>query len=179
MNTLNYSMYLYNLFSIISCSSMQKITPFLWFVNNADEAAKFYASIFKGKVISNTKLNNTPSGPNTYLVTIKLANTIFTLINGGNAPGFTTFSAATSFVINCKNQKEVNYYWNSLLKGGGKPSQCGWLTDKYGVTWQVVPEQIPKYLAGPDKQGRDRAMKAMLKMVKLDINKIKNAYIKK
>lgn len=157
---------------------MPKITPFLWFVDNAEEAAKFYASVFKGKIISNTKLNNTPSGPNTYLVTIKLADTTFTLINGGKALGFTTFSAATSFVVNCKNQKEVDFYWNGLLSDGGKPSQCGWLTDKYGVTWQVVPEEMPKYLSGPNIKGRDRAMKAMLKMVKLDINKIKNAYMK-
>lgn len=156
---------------------MPKITPFLWFVDNAEEAAKFYASVFKGKIISNTKLNNTPSGPNTYIITIKLADTIFTLINGGEAPGFTTFSAATSFVINCKDQKEVNYYWNNLLKRGGKPSQCGWLTDKYGITWQVVPKQMSTYLAGPNKHGRERAMKIMLKMTKLDINKIKNAYI--
>ena len=158
---------------------MQKITPFLWFVDNAEEAAKFYAYVFNGKITSNTKLNNTPSGPNTYLVTIKLFDTTFTLINGGNVPGFTTFSAATSFVVNCKNQKEVNRYWNSLLKDGGKPSQCGWLTDKYGVTWQVVPEDMPKYLAGSSKEGRDRAMNAMLKMTKLDINKIKHAYMGK
>ncbi len=154
-----------------------KITSFLWFVDNADEAAKFYASVFKGKIISNTKLKDTPSGPNTYLVTIKLANMTFTLINGGKAKGFTQFSAATSFVVNCKDQKEVNYYWSSLLKGGGKPSRCGWLTDKYGLTWQVIPDQMPKYLAGSNKQGRDRAMKAMLKMAKLDIDKIRQAYM--
>ncbi len=158
-------------------NSMQKITPFLWFVDNASEAAKFYTSIFKGKIVSNTQLNDTPIGPNTYLVTIKLADTTFTLINGGKAPGFTTFSAATSFVVSCKSQKETDRYWNGLLKDGGKPSQCGWLTDKYGVTWQIVPEEIYKYLAGSNKEGRSRAMKAMLKMVKLDINKIKHAYI--
>ncbi len=158
---------------------MQKITPFLWFVDNATEAAKFYTSIFKGKIVSSTQLDNTPSGPNTYIVTIKLADMDFTLINGGEAPGFTKFSAATSFVINCKNQKEVDHYWNGLLKDGGKPSQCGWLTDKYGVTWQVVPWEMSKYLGGSDMEGRDRAMKAMLKMVKLDINKIKHAYMGK
>ncbi len=158
---------------------MQKITPFLWFVDDAIEAARFYASVFKGRVVNSTQLYDTPSGPNTYIVTIKLLDTYFTLINGGDVPGFTKFSAATSFVVNCKNQKEVDRYWNGLLKDGGKPSQCGWLTDKYGVTWQVVPGEMSKYLGGSNVEGRDRAMKAMLKMVKLDINKIKHAYMGK
>ena len=158
---------------------MQKITPFLWFVDNAIEAAKFYVSVFKGRIVSRTQLDDTPSGPNTYIVTIKLLDTYFTLINGGEATGFTNFSAATSFVVNCKKQKDTDRYWRCLLKDGGKPSRCGWLTDKYGVTWQIVPEEMPKYLGGPDKEGRDRAMKAMLKMSKLDINKIKHAYMGK
>ncbi len=156
---------------------MQKIKPFLWFVKDADKAAKFYVSIFgkTSRVISNTKIEGTPSGPNTYMIELKLGEVHFTFINAGKNSGFDTFSPATSFVINCKDQKEVDHYWNALSKGG-RPIACGWLTDRYGVTWQVVPTEQVKYLAGPNKRGRERAMKAMMKMKKLDLAKMKRAY---
>ncbi|MGD0728871.1 MAG: VOC family protein [Candidatus Micrarchaeaceae archaeon] len=156
---------------------MQKITPFLWFVKDADKAAKFYVSIFgkDSKIIAKQKLENTPSGPNAFIIVLKLNGLVFNFINGGNNPGFDKFYPSTSFVINCKNQREVDYYWNSLIKEG-KVYACGWLADKFGVTWQVVPIEIDKYLGGPDAKGRARAMKAMLEMKKLDIGVLKRAY---
>lgn len=156
---------------------MQKITPFLWFVKDADKAAKFYVSLFgkDSKIINKQKLENTPSGPNTYVLSLKLNGISFNFINGGENPGFDKFAPSTSFVINCANQKEVDHYWNGLSKSG-KPNQCGWITDKYGVTWQVVPIEMFKYLGGPDAKGRERAMKAMLKMKKLDVRLLKKAY---
>jgi predicted 3-demethylubiquinone-9 3-methyltransferase (glyoxalase superfamily) len=158
---------------------MKKITPFLWFVKDADKAAKFYVSIFgkDSKIIAIQKLENTPSGPNTFIVVLTLNGVVFNFINGGKNPGFDKFSPSTSFVINCKNQKEVDHYWNSLVKGG-KVYACGWLTDKFGVTWQIVPIEMGKYLGGTDPKGRVRAMKVMLKMKKLDIGTLKRAYKK-
>jgi predicted 3-demethylubiquinone-9 3-methyltransferase (glyoxalase superfamily) len=156
---------------------MQKIIPFLWFVKDADKAAKFYVSLFgkDSKIISRQKLDNTPSGPNTYILELKLNGVYFNFINGGENPGFDKFSPSTSFVINCTNQKEVDHYWNGLSKNG-RQYQCGWITDKYGVTWQVVPIEMLKYLGGQNAKGRERAMKAMLKMKKLDIRLLKKAY---
>lgn len=155
---------------------MQGITPFLWFEQGAEEASKFYVSIFKenSKIVSNTKLENTPSGDNTYVIEMVLRGTRFLFINGGKNPGF-IFSPATSFVVECKDQKEIDHYWEHLSEGG-KPFQCGWLADRFGVTWQVVPEILPKLLGGRDEKGRVRAMQAMLSMVKFDIKKLKDAY---
>lgn len=156
---------------------MQKITPFFWFVKDADKAAKFYISLFgkDSEILNLQKLENTPSGPNAYVIALKLNGVYFNFINGGKNTGFDKFYPSTSFVINCKDQKEVDHYWKGLLKGG-KSYQCGWISDKYGVTWQVVPITMFKYLAGPDAKGRDRAMKAMLNMKKLDIGLLKKAY---
>ncbi|MDE1861221.1 MAG: VOC family protein [Candidatus Micrarchaeota archaeon] len=156
---------------------MQGITPFLWFVDNAEEAARFYVSIFKdSKLVSNTRVKDTPSGVDTYVIELMLHGTRFLLFNGGKAPGFDQFSPATSFVLQCKTQKEIDYYWGRLLRGG-KSMQCGWLTDKYGIAWQVIPTFLPKLLNNPkNKEGSARATQAMLKMVKLDIQKLKDAY---
>jgi len=158
---------------------MQGITPFLWFEKEAEEAAKFYLSIFKknSRIVSNTKLENTPSGDNTYVLEVVLCGTHFVFINGGKNPGF-NFSPATSFVIKCEDQKEIDHYWERL-GNGGKPIQCGWLSDKYGVMWQIVPKILPKLLRGSDEKGRAQAMQAMLSMVKLDIKKLKDAYARK
>lgn len=156
---------------------MQGITPFLWFVDDAQEAAKFYVSIFKGsKIVSNTNVKDTPSGTDTYVMELMLHGTRFMLFKGGSAPGFDKFSPATSFVLRCETQEEIDYYWDRLLKGG-TPMQCGWLTDRYGIAWQVTPTILPKLLADPkNKKGSARATKAMLSMVKLDIKKLKAAY---
>jgi predicted 3-demethylubiquinone-9 3-methyltransferase (glyoxalase superfamily) len=159
---------------------MQKITPFLWFVRDADKAAKFYLSVFgkDSKITEKVKIENTPSGPDTYVMTVRLKDFSLTLFNGGRARGFESFCPSISFVLNCKNQKEVDYYWGALGKGG-KPNVCGWLTDKYGVTWQIVPTGVARYLGGPDPEGRKRAVKAMLGMTKLDIVGLREAYMKK
>ncbi len=157
---------------------MEKITPFIWFEDHAEEAAKFYVKVFgKGsRIVSSTKLKGTPSGPNTYTLSVKLGGKYFTFINGGKIQGTRlSGSSAVSFVINCKDQKEVDHFWNALVRGG-KPIQCGWLKDRYGVTWQVVPTAVPKLLGGTDPEGRARATKAMLKMIKLDIKKLHDAY---
>lgn len=138
---------------------MQTITPFIWFEKNADDAARFYVSVFKrykkdSKMISSTKLEDTPSGPNTYTIALVLDGTRFTFINGGKVPGYKlSASGAVSFVINCRNQKEIDHFWNGLVRGG-KPIQCGWLRDKFGVTWQVVPTALPKLLGGLRPGGR-------------------------
>lgn len=154
------------------------ITSFIWFEDRAEEAAKFYVSIFRkdSRIISSTKLKGTPSGPNTYMVALKLNGTYFTFLNGGKVPGYKiSDSGAVSFVVECKDQKEIDHYWDSLSKGG-KQIQCGWLKDKYGITWQITPKILPKLLGGPSAKGRQRAMAAMLKMKKFDIKKLQNAY---
>jgi len=142
---------------------VKRITPFLWYDGNALEAAKFYCKIFKkSKVL----------GASAMSVSFKLEDQLFYALNGG--PNF-KFNPAVSFFISCKNQKEVDYYWDRLLKGG-QPSQCGWLTDKFGLSWQVVPDALFECLNGKDKKGSQRAMDAMMRMVKLDVKKLKAAY---
>jgi predicted 3-demethylubiquinone-9 3-methyltransferase (glyoxalase superfamily) len=153
---------------------MPKITPFLWFNTNAEEAAKFYVSIFKNSKILET-LRHTPSSPgktgSVLTIKFRLDGQVFTGLNGG--PQF-KFNNAVSFVVPCKTQDEVDYYWAKLSKGG-KEIQCGWLTDKYGLAWQIVPEVLIKYLAGKDRAKAERVMRAMMKMVKLDIAKLRAA----
>jgi predicted 3-demethylubiquinone-9 3-methyltransferase (glyoxalase superfamily) len=143
-----------------------KITPFLWFDNNAAEAAKFYCSIFKNsKVTGNTPL----------VVTFTLDGQQFMGINGG--PHF-KFTEAVSFLVDCETQKEVDMFWDKLSKGGQK-SRCGWLKDKYGLSWQIVPSILPKLMSDKDKSKSERVMQAMLKMNKIEIDKLKAAYNKK
>ena len=161
---------------------MQKITPFLWFDNQAEEAVKFYTSIFKNSKIGKTarydkageKVSGRPAG-SVMTVEFQLEGQEFVALNGG--PIF-KFTEAVSFVVNCKTQAEVDKFWKKL-SAGGKEVQCGWLTDKYGISWQIVPTLLGELLSGKDAAKSQRVMKAMLKMVKLDIKKLKQAYNKK
>lgn len=154
---------------------MQKITPFLWFKDNAEEAINFYTSVFKNSKVHNISRYNDagPDGVSTVMTgTIELEGQEFMVLNGG--PAF-TFNPAISFFVDCKSQEEVDYYWNRLLEGGS-PSQCGWLTDKFGVSWQIVPTRLGELLNDPDPAKANRVMQAMLKMVKLDIAEMERAY---
>src|SRR5882762_1614299 len=157
--------------------TMQKITPFLWFDNQAEEAVKFYASIFKkskiGKIARYDKAGEKAAGrPAGSVMTIEfeIEGQTFTALNGG--PIF-KFNESVSFVVNCKTQAEVDYYWKKLTAGGGKQVQCGWLKDKFGVPWQIVPTILGELLSSKDAAKSQRVMEAMLKMVKLDIKKLK------
>ncbi len=144
----------------------QKITPFLWFdKGKASEAAKFYSDVFKEAKISNPQeLSDTPSG-NVEIINIELFGQQFTLMGAG--PEF-KFNEAISFVIDCDGQEEVDYYWDALTKDG-EESQCGWLKDKFGVSWQVVPKQLNEAMANPDREKAAYAMEQMLKMKKIII----------
>lgn len=153
---------------------MQKIHPFLWFDNQAEEAAKFYTSIFPNSTI-NGMARNTEGGPgptgSVLTVGFTLDGVHFTALNGG--PLF-KFTEAVSFVVDCDTQEEVDHYWDKLVEGG-QPSQCGWLKDKFGLSWQIVPKVLPQLLASPDKAKAARVMQAMMKMVKLDIKALQEA----
>jgi predicted 3-demethylubiquinone-9 3-methyltransferase (glyoxalase superfamily) len=159
---------------------MQKITPFLWFNNNAEAAAKFYTSIFKKSRLgtiarydeAGEKVSGQPAG-SVMTVDFQIEGQDFIALNGG--PIF-KFNESISFVVNCKTQKEVDYYWKKLTAGGGKEVQCGWLKDKFGVSWQIVPVELNKLMRTKDAAKSKRVMEAMLKMVKLDIKKLKAAY---
>src|SRR5882762_806174 len=158
--------------------TMQKITPFLWFDNKAEEAVKFYTSIFKnskiGKVARYDKAGEKAAGrPAGSVMTVEfeIEGQRFIALNGG--PLF-KFTEAVSFVVNCKTQKEVDYYWKKL-SAGGKEVQCGWLKDKYGLSWQIVPTVLAELLSDKDAAKSQRVMQAMLKMVKLDIKGLQQA----
>ena len=151
---------------------MSKITTSLWFDGNAEEAANFYTSIFKdAKITSVSRYGDAGPGPkgSVMVVAFELNGQSFIGINGG--PQF-KFSPAISLVVNCETQDEIDHYWDRLLEGGA-PQQCGWLTDKFGLSWQVVPTIIGELMKDPEKG--NRAMAAVLKMVKLDIAEIKRA----
>ena len=155
---------------------MQKITTFLWFDKEAEEAAKFYCSIFKKSKILGTMRNfeGVPgSKADVLTVEFRLGDQEFVALNGG--PQF-KFTEAISLMINCKDQKEVDYYWEKLLAGGGKESACGWLKDKYGLSWQVTPTILMKMIADKNRKKAQRAFNAMMQMVKIDIRKLKEAY---
>lgn len=148
---------------------MQKITPFLWFDKEAGEAAKFYTSVFKdSKVKKRTKMENTPSGT-VEIITIELFGQDFILMSAG--PYF-KFNEAISFVVSCKNQAEVDYYWKKL-SADSKSEQCGWLKDKYGVSWQIVPTALNELM---EKDTSGRVAQAMLKMKKIDVAGLERAY---
>jgi len=157
---------------------MQQITPFLWFDGQAEEAAKFYTSIFSGSRILNIvryseaaeKRSGKPRG-SVMTVAFELAGQKFIALNGG--PHF-KFTEAISFVVSCRTQKEVDYFWKKL-SAGGKEVQCGWLKDSYGVSWQIIPTVLSELLSNQDARKRERVMQALLKMVKLDIKKLKQA----
>ena len=154
---------------------MQKITPFLWFDSKAEEAMNFYTSIFKNSKIGRiTRYGDAGRGPKGTVmsVTFELEGQEFYALNGG--PQF-TFSPAISFFVNCKTQEEVDELWEKLSEGGEKHGP-GWLKDKYGVSWQIVPTILEKLLNDPDPLKSQRVMNAMLKMDKIDIQKLKQAY---
>jgi predicted 3-demethylubiquinone-9 3-methyltransferase (glyoxalase superfamily) len=152
---------------------MQKITPFLWFDNQAGEAARFYTSIFKhSKLGAVSRFENTPGPDGTVMIAdFELEGQAFSAFNGG--PAF-KFTEAISFVVLCDDQAEVDHLWEKLSAGGEK-SQCGWLKDKFGVSWQIVPKVLNELLSSPDPVRADRVMQAMLKMNKLDIEGLKQA----
>lgn len=151
---------------------MQRITPFLWFDKEAGQAAKFYTSIFRdSKIKETTTLENTPSGP-AEIITIEILGQEFILISAG--PYF-KFSEAISFVVHCETQKEIDYYWEKL-SSDPKAEQCGWLKDKYGLSWQIVPTVLTKMLHARDKKKVARVTEAFLKMKKFDIKTLEQAY---
>jgi predicted 3-demethylubiquinone-9 3-methyltransferase (glyoxalase superfamily) len=153
----------------------QKITPNLWFDTEAEEAADFYTSVFKDSRIVN-KTHYTEGAPReagmVMTVEWELNGQRFVGINGG--PNF-KFDEAVSFAIDCKDQDEVDYYWEKLIEGGGSESQCGWLKDKFGLSWQVVPTGWDEVFSDADPKRAERAMKAMLQMTKLDIEELRRA----
>jgi predicted 3-demethylubiquinone-9 3-methyltransferase (glyoxalase superfamily) len=154
---------------------MQKITPCLWFDNNAEEAMNFYTSVFKdSKVLNSSRYPDGAPGPAGQLLTanIVLNGQEFMLLNGG--PVF-KFNEAVSFVIDCDGQEEVDNYWDKLTEGG-QESQCAWLKDKYGVSWQVVPKQLGELMGDPDPVKSGRVMQAMLKMQKIIVADLEKAY---
>jgi predicted 3-demethylubiquinone-9 3-methyltransferase (glyoxalase superfamily) len=154
---------------------MQKITPFLWFDGQAEEAMNFYISVFKdskpGKIRRYGKTGPGPEG-SVMTASFELLGQEFIALNGG--PIF-KFSPAVSFFVSCETQDEVDYYWEKLGEGGNT-NQCGWLDDKFGVTWQIVPTVLDKVLQGSEPEKAGRAMQAMMKMTKLNIQKLQDAY---
>ena len=144
------------------------VTPFLWFNNNVGEAVRFYKSIFKKTKI----INMNKDGTTVISATINLNGQEFIAFNGG--PMF-KFSPAVSFFIECKNQKEVDHYWEKLGKGGEK-QRCGWVEDKFGISWQVIPTSLGKLMGSKDREKADRVLEAMLQMKKIDIKKLEKAY---
>jgi len=147
---------------------MQKIKPFLWFDNQAEEAADYYASIFKdSKILSVNRANG-----KVFLVTFKLQGQEFIALNGG--PQF-KFTPAISLFVNCETQQEIDALWKTL-SAGGREDQCGWLQDKYGLSWQIIPTALGKMLGDKDAKKANAAMKAMLQMKKLDLKDLQQAY---
>ncbi|MBI5495751.1 MAG: VOC family protein [Deltaproteobacteria bacterium] len=142
----------------------QRVTPFLWFDGTAEEAARYYVSVFKkgSRVTSASPMS----------VSFELEGQPFMALNGGPIH---TFTEAVSLYVDCKDQREVDYYWRKL-SDGGEPGRCGWLKDRWGLSWQVIPRALGECLSGKDQDGAQRAMAAMLKMNKLDVKKLKAAY---
>ena len=153
---------------------MQKITPFLWFNDNAEEAMNFYVSIFKNsKILNLRRSGDAGPGPKgkVFTGTFMLEGQRFMALNGG--PEF-RFTEAISLFVDCKTQEEVDELWEKLSEGGEK-SQCGWLKDKFGLSWQIIPSALGEMLGDPDPARANRAMKAMMKMTKIDIEALRRA----
>jgi predicted 3-demethylubiquinone-9 3-methyltransferase (glyoxalase superfamily) len=162
-------------------ATTQRISPFLWFANEAEEAARYYVGIFKNSRITTItrygtagfETHHRPAG-SVMTVAFELDGQPFTALNGG--PNF-KFNEAVSFVVTCPNQEEIDYYWGKLTAGGDpKAQQCGWLKDRYGLSWQVVPSILGELFKEENSPGAQRAMEAMLKMKKFDIAAMRRAY---
>jgi predicted 3-demethylubiquinone-9 3-methyltransferase (glyoxalase superfamily) len=156
---------------------MQKITPFLWYSTQAEEAANFYASVFPDSRVTRVVAMpaDSPSGPagSVKVVDFVLFGQSFTAMSAGpHHP----FNQAISFVVNCESQTEIDRYWDALLAGGGSPDACGWLRDRFGVSWQIVPTELVKMMGDADPAKGKRAADAMMKMVKLDIKALRAAF---
>ena len=154
---------------------MQKITPFLWFDGNAEEAMNFYTSTFKNSKITNIKrYGDAGPGPKGSVMTctFQIEGQGFMALNGG--PHF-KFTPAISFFVNCETQAEVDDLWEKLL-AGGEAMQCGWLKDKFGVSWQIIPKALGELLGDKDPQKSQRVLKAMMKMIKIDVEGLKRAH---
>lgn len=153
----------------------QKIRPCLWFDNQAEEAVNFYVSLFDdAEILEVSRYGEDGPGPagQVMVATFRLAGREFLALNGG--PLF-SFTEAVSFMIDCKDQAEVDFYWDKLTEGG-EESQCGWLKDRYGLSWQVIPTVLVELIGGPDPVRANRAFQAMLQMQKIDIAKLQAAY---
>ena len=158
---------------------MQKITSFLWFNGRAEEAAQFYVSVFKkAKIVRRMYYPEGAPAPAGSLATIELEllGQRFVILNAADIPepAF-KFNESVSFVVNCTTQREIDYYWRKLTAGGGKPNHCGWLKDKYGISWQITPTQLIDIVTGKDRAKSARAFQAMLQMDKIDLKKIQRA----
>ena len=156
----------------------QKVTTFLWFDGKAEEAVNFYTSVFKNSKIRDiARYGDSGPGPkgSVMIIDFELDGVQFTALNGG--PEF-KFTEAISLVVHCQTQEEVDYFWEKLSEGG-QQIECGWLKDKYGLAWQIVPEIFLELIKDPDEQKKDRAMRAMMKMKKLDIKQLQDAVAQK
>jgi predicted 3-demethylubiquinone-9 3-methyltransferase (glyoxalase superfamily) len=156
---------------------MSKITPCLWFDGNAEEAARLYVSLLldsRVDTVSRAPADNpsTPAGA-VLVVDFTLAGQAYRGLNGG--PQF-AFTEAISLVIDCEDQAEVDRLWNALIEGGGSPGRCGWLKDRFGLSWQIVPRQLGEFLGDPDRERAGRAMEAMLRMSKIDVAELRRAF---
>jgi predicted 3-demethylubiquinone-9 3-methyltransferase (glyoxalase superfamily) len=144
--------------------SLNKITPFLWFDNNGQEAAEFYVSVFPNSRI----ITSSP-----FITVFELENQRMQALNGG--PNF-EFTEAISWYVDCEDQAEVDYYWDKLISNGGTPGQCGWLKDKYGMSWQIVPKALPKLMMDSDPIKAGKVREAMMKMTKIMVQDLEEAY---
>jgi predicted 3-demethylubiquinone-9 3-methyltransferase (glyoxalase superfamily) len=162
---------------------MQKITPYLWFDKEAEDAANLYVDVFKsrpGTPVGESKVTDVtrygeagPGAPGTAMVvSFELEGQAFTGLNGG--PHY-TFTEAVSFMVNCESQEEVDYFWNALLADGGTEDACGWLKDRFGLSWQIIPNRLMELLTDADAGRSNRAMQAMLQMKKIDIAELERA----
>ena len=155
----------------------RKIFPFFWYARDAEEAARFYASIFPDSRVDRVTAmeSESPSGPpgSVRVVDFTLFGQPFQAMTAGPHQ---EFNDAISMVVLCEDQQELDRYWNALLEGGGKPQACGWLTDRFGVRWQITPRVLDELMADPDRERSKRVTDAMLKMVKLDIAELEKAY---
>lgn len=160
---------------------MSKITPFLWFNNNAEEAVNFYTSVFKNSKI--IKMSRYPEGmddPNVKNMAGKVLTAVFELdgreFMAMDAGPMFKFTEAISMMVDCVDQEEVDYFWDKLTADGGEESQCGWLKDKYGLSWQITPRALPKLISDPDQAKAGRVMEAMMKMKKIIVKDLEEAY---